>query len=113
MLYEVITQLNKINPLDQSDEIYMLQNFQDNLLDNIVLRGVKNINKVNPRKLIDNVDSEEGVYKKTEVWVLDTVGTNLVDILALDYIDVNRTVTNDIREIHKVLGIEAASYNFV
>ena len=101
-------QLNKINPLDQSDEIYMLQNFQDNLLDNIVLRGVKNINKVNPRKLIDNVDSEEGVYKKTEVWVLDTVGTNLVDILALDYIDVNRTVTNDIREIHKVLGIEAA-----
>jgi DNA-directed RNA polymerase II subunit RPB1 len=101
-------QLNKINPLDQSDEIYMLQNFQDNLLDNIVLRGVKNIDKVNPRKLIDNVDIEEGVYKKTEAWVLDTVGTNLVDILALDYIDVNRTVTNDIREIHKVLGIEAA-----
>jgi len=101
-------QLNKINPLDQSDEIYMLQNFQDNLLDNIVLRGVKNINKVNPRKLIDNVDNEDGVYKKAESWVLDTVGTNLIDILALDYIDVNRTVTNDIREVHKILGIEAA-----
>jgi len=101
-------QLSKINPLDQSDEIYMLQNFQDNLLDNIVLRGVKNIVKVIPRKLIDNVDEEDGVYKKTEVWVLDTVGTNLIDILALDYIDVNRTFTNDIREVHKILGIEAA-----
>ena len=31
-----------------------------------------------------------------------------MDLLALDYIDVNRTVTNDIQEIYRVLGIEAA-----
>ena len=36
----------KINPLDQSDQIYILKNFQDSLLKNIILRGVKNINKV-------------------------------------------------------------------
>jgi DNA-directed RNA polymerase II subunit RPB1 len=97
-----------VNPLDQSDEIYLLQNFQDHLLDNIVLRGVKNITNVIPRKILDNVDKREGVYTKNEIWVLDTVGTNLIDLLALDYIDVYRTVTNDIQEIHKILGIEAA-----
>ena len=51
---------------------------------------------------------EEGNYVKREAWVLDTVGTNLMDIMALDYIDKYRTVSNDIVEIYKVLGIEAA-----
>ena len=35
-----------ILPLDQSDEIYIIKNFQENLLNNIVLRGVKNIKKL-------------------------------------------------------------------
>lgn len=101
-------QLTKVNPLDQSDEIYLLQNFQEHILDNIVLRGIKKITKVIPRKVDNYVDFEEDGFVKHETWVLDTVGTNLLDILALDYIDANRTVTNDIQEIHKVLGIEAA-----
>jgi DNA-directed RNA polymerase II subunit RPB1 len=98
----------KVNPLDQSDEIYLLKNFQDNLLNNIVLSGVKNIVKVNLRKITDNVVKEDGRYNKKESWVLDTVGTNLLDILALDYIDVNRTISNDIQEVYRTFGIEAA-----
>jgi DNA-directed RNA polymerase II subunit RPB1 len=94
--------------LDQSDEIYLLQNFQDHILDNIVLRGIKHITKVIPRKIDNNVIFEQDKFSKRELWVLDTVGTNLLDILALDYIDPYRTITNDIQEIHKVLGIEAA-----
>jgi DNA-directed RNA polymerase II subunit RPB1 len=96
------------NPLDQQDEIYLLKTFQDNLLDNLILRGVKNIERVIPRKVINSLVEEAGLYVKKETWVLDTVGTNLLDILALDYIDANRTVTNDIQEIYRVLGIEAA-----
>jgi DNA-directed RNA polymerase II subunit RPB1 len=98
----------KSNPLDQSDEIYILKNFQDQLLDNLVLRGVKDINKVIPRKITDSLIAEDGSYLKKETWVLDTVGTNLMDLLSLEYIDTNRTYTNDIQEIYKVLGIEAA-----
>jgi DNA-directed RNA polymerase II subunit RPB1 len=94
--------------LDQQDEIYMLKNFQDNLLDNLILRGVKNIDRVIPRKIIDSVIEEDGMYVKKDTWVLDTVGTNLISILALDYIDANRTITNDIQEVYRVLGIEAA-----
>jgi DNA-directed RNA polymerase beta' subunit len=98
----------KENPLDQSDKIYLLKAFQDQLLNNIVLRGLKNIKKVTLRKLMDTLHKEDGAYVKKETWVLDTKGTNLMDVLALDYIDVNRTISDDIQEIHSVLGIEAA-----
>jgi len=94
--------------LDQSDEIYMLKTFQEQLLNNLVLRGVKNIKKVIPRKIIDNMVKDDGSYIKKESWVIDTVGTNLIHLLSLDYIDTSRTYTNSIQEIYNVLGIEAA-----
>ena len=98
----------KVNPLDQSDQIYILKNFQDQLLQNVVLRGTKGINKVILRKIIDNMVEQNGIYKKQEIWVLDTVGTNLLEVLGLDFIDNKRTISNDIVEIYEVLGIEAA-----
>ena len=99
---------SKLNPLDQSDQIYILKNFQDQLLSSIVLRGVKNINKVILRKVKDNLVEKGGAYKKEDIWVLDTIGTNLLEVLGLDYIDSNRTVSNDIMEVFDVLGVEAA-----
>ena len=94
--------------LDQSDQIYILKNFQDNMLNNIVLRGVKGLSNVLLRKITDSVIKVDGAYTKKETWVLDTTGTNLLTALALDYIDVTRTISNDIQEIYNVLGIEAA-----
>jgi DNA-directed RNA polymerase beta' subunit len=99
---------NTVNPLDQSDQIYILKNFQDQLLQNVVLRGIKGINKVVLRKIVDNVVEHNGVYKKQDIWVLDTIGTNLLEVLGLDYIDNKRTISNDIIEIYDILGIEAA-----
>ncbi len=98
----------KVNPLDQSDQIYMLKNFQDQLMQNVVLRGIKGIDKVILRKIKDNVVENNGVYTKQDIWVLDTIGTNLLEILGLDYIDDTNTFSNDIVEIYNVLGIEAA-----
>ena len=121
--------------LDQSDDIYLLNNFQDALLNNIVLRGVSNITNVIARKIQNSVKKvesmpvikkgmysvvnekdmpikmEDGKYVKNDIWVLDTTGTNLLDALALDFIDPTRTSSNDIREIFNVLGIEAARYS--
>jgi DNA-directed RNA polymerase II subunit RPB1 len=50
----------------------------------------------------------EGNYVKNDIWVMDTMGTNLMQVLALESIDTTRTVSNDIQEIYRVLGIEAA-----
>jgi DNA-directed RNA polymerase II subunit RPB1 len=97
-----------IQSLDQSDEIYLLKVFQDNLLNNIVLRGVQGIENVLPRKLQNMVVKEDGKYVKKDVWVLDTTGSNLIDVLAEDFIDNTRTYSNDISEVFRVFGIEAA-----
>ena len=60
------------------------------------------------RKIKDNVTEQNGIYKKQDIIVLDTVGSNLMDVLALNYIDNKRTFSNDIVEMYKTLGIEAA-----
>jgi len=117
--------LNKKKPkgvaetLDQSDEIYLLRNFQDTILNNIVLRGINGIRNVIPRKLqnqlimdkkVDDrlIQKEDGKFIKKDTWILDTTGSNLLEVLALDFIDGNRTFSNDINEIFNILGIEAA-----
>ena len=100
--------LKTANPLDQSDEIYLLKNFQDNLIENIVLRGIKDIEKVTLRKDPNVMRYEDGRFNRKDIWLLDTVGTNLIDILALDYIDNTKTYSNDIQEMYRVFGIEVA-----
>jgi DNA-directed RNA polymerase II subunit RPB1 len=99
--------------LDQSDHIYLLKNFQDNLLNNIVLRGVNGITNVNPRMLKNMVVKEDSKYVSKDTWILDTTGTNLLDLFALDFIDYTRTYSNDIREMYDCLGIEAARQNIL
>jgi len=98
----------KVNPLDQQDQIQLLRGFQEKLLDNIVLSGIHKINRVILRKVKDTVSETDGCYKRQDIWVLDTVGTNLMEVIGLDYIDGSRTVSNDIHEVYNVLGIEAA-----
>jgi len=94
--------------LDQSDEIYLLRNYQDLILQNTVLRGIKGLTNVMPRKIQNYVVPDEGKYVQKDIWILDTTGTNLMKIFAFDFIDYKRTNSNDIKEIFNVLGIEAA-----
>lgn len=99
---------NKPKTLDQSNEIYLLKSTQDTILNSVVLRGIENIVKVIPRQLNNTVSQKDGIFKRDDIWVLDTTGTNLMSALSLDFIDNTRTYSNDIREIHKILGLEAA-----
>jgi DNA-directed RNA polymerase subunit A" len=66
----------------------------------VPLRGVEGINRV----VVKMEGSEYVVY---------TEGSNLADILTLPEVDKTRTVTNDIREIEEVLGIEAARNSII
>lgn len=100
--------LANLIPLDQSDEIYLLKNFQKKILNDVILRGVPNIGKVILRKEPGRMVLEDDVFKPKDNWVLDTIGTNLRHLLSLDYIDSKKTYSNNIVEMYKVLGIEAA-----
>jgi DNA-directed RNA polymerase subunit A" len=48
------------------------------------------------------------VRREGEEWIINTIGSNLEEILSMKEVDETRTVTNDIHEIAKVFGIEAA-----
>lgn len=96
------------DPLDVSDDIQQLKNIQDVLLKKIVLRGIDGITKVIPRKLQNMLVKEDGKYMPKDIWILDTTGSNLLEIFGLGYIDYKRTYSNDIYEVYEVLGIECA-----
>jgi DNA-directed RNA polymerase beta' subunit len=59
------------------------------------IKGIRNIDRV----LIDQRDGE---------WVINTTGSNLIEVLKVQGIDSNRTITNDIHEMAETLGIESA-----
>ena len=97
-------------PLDESDNIYIIKSFQDKLLNEIAIRGIEKIDKVNVRKIARYLKYNKTTmdFDLNDIWVLDTVGSNLREILSLDDIDVKRTYSNSITEMKEVLGIEAA-----
>ena len=93
--------------LDDIDNLNRLKAFEDELL-KLTIRGVDYVDKVVLRPVKNTIEKISGNYTKAEIFVLDTVGTNLVDVLGLPYVDATRTVSNDIKEMYNVLGIEAA-----
>jgi DNA-directed RNA polymerase II subunit RPB1 len=95
------------NLVDTSDQLFIIKGFQDSLMSTII-KGVKNLSKVILRKTKEMLKAEDGVHKSEPVWVLDTVGTNLLTVLGSDSIDKTRTFSNDVIEIYYTLGIEAA-----
>ncbi|MEM1981014.1 MAG: DNA-directed RNA polymerase subunit A'' [Candidatus Hadarchaeales archaeon] len=59
------------------------------------LKGIRDITKV-------------VVKKEGEEYVIYTEGSNFAEVLKIEGVDKRRTVTNNIREIEEILGIEAA-----
>ena len=99
--------LNIENSKNDDRDIQYLKNFEKNIL-NLVIKGIDRINKIGIRQTKDNVVYEDGNYKMKDMWVLDTVGSNLIDILGNSYVNTDRTFSNDIIEVYQVLGIDAA-----
>jgi len=74
--------------------IKALQKIKTKILDSHI-KGVKNI-------------SEVRVKQKEDEWIITTLGSNFAKVLEIHGVDSARTTTNNIHEILKVLGVEAA-----
>ena len=75
------------------EALNMIYRLKEKIKD-IYVNGVKGITQVLP-------------VKREEEYVIVTAGSNLKDVLKLDFIDAQRTTTNNINEIEKLFGIEA------
>tara|TARA_B110000259_G_scaffold169063_1_gene198635 strand:- start:921 stop:6944 length:6024 start_codon:yes stop_codon:yes gene_type:complete len=96
---------------DQTDMITELKALEQNIIYNIIIKGIKGVNKV---ILLENkgmtYNQVDGKFNSTTEWFMNTNGNNLLDILSQPNIDYTRTISNDINEVYEVFGIEAARH---
>ena len=98
-------QLNGLS--DQSDIISIFKNIQEDILNKVVIKGVKNITNIVMSEQ-DYYYYENGEIERGKTWILETDGVNLLDVFNSTYVDFIHTYSNDIIEVYECLGIEAA-----
>ena len=91
---EVSTRGRKITIKPKKCDVKSLRKLKSKLLDAHV-DGIKNI-------------EEAVLVKEGEDWIIQTAGSNLKKILKVPGIDIARTTTNDLFQVHETLGVEAA-----
>jgi len=92
---------------EQSDVISTLKKITDELINKLEIKGVNYIHNIVMNK-VKYSSYENGDIINKERWILETDGSNLLDVLNQPYIDCTKTITNDIIEVYSLLGIEAA-----
>ncbi|KAH7001654.1 hypothetical protein EDB80DRAFT_722786 [Ilyonectria destructans] len=92
----------------------MLKRLEAHLLDTLTLRGVPGVERAFLTKGTRMVESPDGALlaikddPRCTQWYLDTSGSALRDVLAVNGVDPSRTYTNDLWQVVEVFGIEAA-----
>lgn len=109
------------------DMLTDLKALEHNIIENLVIKGVKLIQRaaleekrgrvyctkeeMNKDKSLgkhSQYNKITGTFEDKKEWIIYTEGTNLRDVLALSIVDAPFTMTNDVNEVYEVLGIEAA-----
>ena len=96
----------KIRNSNEDNFMEFMNDYEKQLLD-LKLRGIDGITKIEKTdNQFVNYDENGAVINDKEI-MLQTEGSELLDILCQDFVDATRTTTNDIVEICDVFGIEA------
>jgi DNA-directed RNA polymerase beta' subunit len=94
------------------DGIAAIKQLQSKLLTQTLVRGLPGLRAVSYRKVTDEVyernPENDGKYEPVEQFVLDTFGTNFLDVMIHPEVDGTKLVSNHIHDIYDNLGIEAA-----
>ena len=94
---------------DPMDDLIALKKLQNNLLTSTLVRGVTGLRAVSFSYIKDffEFNATIGQYEKVDQFVLDTDGTNFLDVLCHPDIDPTKLYSNNIHDIYSNLGIEA------
>lgn len=99
----------KTKEIDIEDTVAALKAVEYNIVHNVMLKGIQGIKKGSIRLMEGKrYNPETSCFDNVAEWIMDTDGTNLEALLANPNVDKTRTISNDVCEIYKTLGIEAA-----
>ena len=112
LIGRISLKMNKVNSedkngiQDQTDIISVIKNINYDIINNIVIKGIKDIKDIIISESKEQVKNNKDIQMITK-YKLETDGTNLLGLYNCDFIDPYNTVSNDIVEIYDILGIEA------
>jgi DNA-directed RNA polymerase beta' subunit len=89
------------------DDLTSLKKFQSRILNGIVFRGIPGIKSVTFREDKDLLELKDGVYTQVTQYVLDTDGSNFLQVMNHPYVDATRLSSSHVHDILPALGIEA------
>jgi DNA-directed RNA polymerase II subunit RPB1 len=94
---------------DQTNIISTFKNIMDDLLNNVVIKGIENIyNLIITEHCKKIYQSKSGKCVPVEQFIIESDGVNLYKLFNSKYVNYIDTISNDIIEIYECLGIEAA-----
>lgn len=83
-----------VKPTSKEDDLNNIYKLKEKIQE-IYVNGIKGIKQVLP-------------VRKGDEYIVVTSGSNLKDVFKLEFVNSDKTITNDIFEIEKILGVEAA-----
>jgi DNA-directed RNA polymerase II subunit RPB1 len=92
---------------NESDDYTNFKKFQARLLTTVAIRGVPGIKAASFSKSENRVEIIEGVPTKVSEYVLDTDGSNFVEVMNHPAVDATRLYTTNVHDVMDVLGVEA------
>ncbi len=114
MVFRVRLVIGKVT--DRLDDLALVKQMQTRLLTQTLIRGLPGLRSVSFRKTSRDTNDEvfeknplnDNKYEITQPFVLDTFGTNFLDVMIHPDVDGLRLISNHIHDINENLGIEAA-----
>jgi len=112
MIFRIRLVLNKTDGKPPLDDLSIVKQVQNRLLTQTLVRGLPGLRSVSFRLLKDEIfeknPANDNKYESADQFVLDTFGTNFLDVLVHPDIDGSKLISNHVHDIYENLGIEAA-----
>lgn len=91
-----------------TDDLLNLKKFQNRLLNSVVMHGLPGIKTATFREEDSYVEEDaKGEYKKIKEYIIDTDGTNFIEVMNHPAVDGRRILSTHPYDIYENLGIEA------
>ena len=89
----------------------VVRNRRDDLMNNMRVCGIPGITHAMARRTnYTRVDAATGAVSTEAEYVVDVRGTNLAQVLALHAVDSTMLISNNVREVEREFGIDAAAH---